>query len=732
MSFLRGSQNYVWSTTSVLGKGATGAVYQGVNKINGEPVAVKTFNQMSHLRPHDVQMREFEVLQKVKHENIVKLLAIEEEQENRGKVIVMELCTGGSLFNILDDPENTYGLAENEFLKVLQDLSAGMKHLRDNNLVHRDLKPGNIMKFICDDGRTVYKLTDFGAARELPEGQHFQSLYGTEEYLHPDLYERAVLRKHVNKTFGATIDLWSIGVTLYHVATGNLPFRPYGGRKNKETMHLITTKKASGVISGIQVTEDGQIEWRKTLPESCQLSPGLKKIITPLLAGLLEADTKKIWTFERFFTEVTDMLSRKIVNIFHVNKAQLIKVYIHPDESYNHLQNYINEQTEVSLENQILLLKSNLFTDLVEENSRAGGYPETKEDEPLFLFNKENNNVTVIPEQNLPKFTEFSNVTSVESDAAQAKNACSIGYLCKRRIEKYSLACSHFNNCVENFVQYINKELREMNQESLHLLEKTTIHKKTAHFLESSQKIAAFKFSNIHQVVYADELKHLSESFVSETAKKIMQLNQSHVIENTLQSEWDVSSRPLKSPVKSRAAERARTEVERLRDSWQHLVRDRATRTLSYNDEQFHILERIKITHTINRIKVLLQKEVFPQYVQLAENLGDWYKIAQTVYLQMMILKRDVLNYDANLKKFELEMFIKNEEYLEQVKKLLEQDATDSSSKKMKNSNNQKLKMCLNEYRRECCDLNEVVLENEQLVEQVNRILEELIVDEEG
>ena len=46
------------------------------------------------MRPQEVQMREFEVLQKVKHENIVKLLAIEEEQEGRGKVIVMELCTG--------------------------------------------------------------------------------------------------------------------------------------------------------------------------------------------------------------------------------------------------------------------------------------------------------------------------------------------------------------------------------------------------------------------------------------------------------------------------------------------------------------------------------------------------------------------------------------------------------------------------------------------------------------
>ncbi len=187
MSFLRGSANYVWCTTSVLGKGATGAVFQGVNKHNGETVAVKTFNQLSHMRPQEVQMREFEVLQKVKHENIVKLLAIEEEQEGRGKVIVMELCTGGSLFNLLDDPENNFGLGEDDWLLVLSHLSAGMNHLRDNSLVHRDLKPGNIMKFIRDDGTVVYKLTDFGAARELQDDQQFVSLYGTEEYLHPDM-----------------------------------------------------------------------------------------------------------------------------------------------------------------------------------------------------------------------------------------------------------------------------------------------------------------------------------------------------------------------------------------------------------------------------------------------------------------------------------------------------------------------------------------------------------------
>ena len=131
--------------------------------------------------------------------------------------------------NHIDDPKNMYGLPSNEFIAVLKDLTAGMKHLRDKNLVHRDLKPGNIMKYIRDDGVVVYKLTDFGAARELQEDQQFVSLYGTEEYLHPDMYERAVLRKPAGKLFGAFVDLWSIGVTLYHVATGNLPFRPFGG-----------------------------------------------------------------------------------------------------------------------------------------------------------------------------------------------------------------------------------------------------------------------------------------------------------------------------------------------------------------------------------------------------------------------------------------------------------------------------------------------------------------------
>ncbi|XP_045622551.1 inhibitor of nuclear factor kappa-B kinase subunit epsilon isoform X3 [Procambarus clarkii] len=685
MSFLRGSANYVWCTTSVLGKGATGAVFQGVNRHTGEPVAVKTFNQLSHMRPHEVQMREFEVLKKVNHDSIVKLLAIEEDQEGRGKVIVMELCTGGSLFNILDDPENSHGLEEGEFILVLSHLAAGMKHLRDNNLVHRDLKPGNIMKFIDVDGSTIYKLTDFGAARELQDDQQFMSLYGTEEYLHPDMYERAVLRKPVGKTFGARVDLWSIGVTLYHVATGQLPFRPYGGRRNKETMYHITTEKAPGVISGVQTSENGPIEWCTDLPETCQLSLGLRKLVTPLLAGLLEVDPQRMWNFERFFQEVTMILGRKVAHVFLVNKVQPLTIYMDPEHRYEELQYLICEQTDMNPDNQLLLYDSKHLNDVVALDQPASSYPSTSPRTPIVLFSKQDDDVTLtLPESPAVKFGSFPALVSVEHDAAVGKSMCSVGHAVKRKIDYFSKCVHLIEYSVLMFIEVIVQELTSLKNRMGHVQALTSaVSDRFSQLVANHRRFLMLtQMCGDNQETFTQPLRERLEDFVnnkvdSEKAVReslnaivpvVSQLYERVVSGAQLRRQWQQVRNDAATV--ERAPNKASTYVNKMRESWQHLLRDRAARTLTFNDEQFHLLEKMKMKETAKSLETLLAS-VTATLHHTTDNLADWCKVAKVQRVQTEIEKADVEKHEVLLASFQATLGDTEDSYHHTLSELL-------------------------------------------------------------
>uniref|UniRef100_A0A670JRR1 Serine/threonine-protein kinase TBK1 n=1 Tax=Podarcis muralis TaxID=64176 RepID=A0A670JRR1_PODMU len=385
---MQSTSNYLWLLSDILGQGATANVFRGRHKKTGDLYAVKVFNNFSFLRPVDVQMREFEVLKKLNHKNIVKLFAIEEETTSRHKVLVMEFCPCGSLYTVLEEPANAYGLPEAEFLIVLRDVVAGMNHLRENGIVHRDIKPGNIMRVIGEDGQSVYKLTDFGAARELDDDEQFVSLYGTEEYLHPDMYERAVLRKEHQKKYGATVDLWSIGVTFYHAATGSLPFRPFEGpRRNKEVMYKIITGKLSGAISGVQKAENGPIEWSRDMPVSCSLSKGLQVLLTPVLANILEADQEKCWGFDQFFAETSDILHRIIIHVFSLQQMTAHKIYIHIHNNAAMFHDLVYKQTKIASVNQELIYEGRRL--VLEPSRLAQSFPRTTEENPIIVVSRE-------------------------------------------------------------------------------------------------------------------------------------------------------------------------------------------------------------------------------------------------------------------------------------------------------------------------------------------------------
>ncbi|XP_060500304.2 inhibitor of nuclear factor kappa-B kinase subunit epsilon isoform X5 [Panthera onca] len=461
---MQSTVNYLWHTDDLLGQGATASVYKARNKKSGELVAVKVFNTASYLRPREVQVREFDVLRKLNHQNIVKLFAVEEtvgpvlgqrevvlslthtgwkdsghrimetwshacqQGGSRQKVLVMEYCSGGSLLSVLESPENAFGLPEEEFLVVLRCVVAGMNHLRENSIVHRDIKPGNIMRLMGEEGQSIYKLTDFGAARELDDDEKFVSVYGTEEYLHPDMYERAVLRKPQQKTFGVTVDLWSIGVTLYHAATGSLPFVPFGGpRRNKEMMYRITTEKPAGAIAGTQRRENGPLEWSYTLPVTCRLSMGLQSQLVPILANILEVEQAKCWGFDQFFAETSDILQRVVVHVFSLSQAVLHHVYIHAHNTVAIFLEAVYKQTSVAPQHQEYLFEGHVC--VLEPSLSAQHIAHTTASSPLTLFTMASETPKGLafrdPAQDIPKF--FPKV-DLQADYSTAKSVLGAGY----------------------------------------------------------------------------------------------------------------------------------------------------------------------------------------------------------------------------------------------------------------------------------------------------------------
>ncbi|CAJ0949637.1 unnamed protein product [Ranitomeya imitator] len=397
-------------------------------KSGEEEVAVKVFNNTSYLRPFEVQMREFEMLGKLNHINIVKLFAVEETGTTKQKVLIMEYCSSGSLLSVLEEPENAFGLSESEFLIVVQCVVAGMNHLRENGIVHRDIKPGNIMRLIGEDGRSIYKLTDFGAARQLQDDETFMSLYGTEEYLHPDMYERAVLRKPHQKAYGVTVDLWSIGVTFYHAACGSLPFIPYGGpRNNKEIMHKITAEKPPGAIAGVQRKEKGHIDWIFELPVTCRLSEGLKTQLKAILPNILEADQEKCWGFDQFFAETNNILEMMVIHVFSLPHAKMHKIYIHHYNSLTIFMENVSKQTGISPEMQTYFYEGHLYP--ISPALQVQHLSKTTEQYPFILTGCESEGpVGVTYKDPAFDFPRFLPSIDVAIDCSDAKNAVSAVY----------------------------------------------------------------------------------------------------------------------------------------------------------------------------------------------------------------------------------------------------------------------------------------------------------------
>ncbi|KAM6974427.1 death-associated protein kinase 2 isoform 2-T2 [Tautogolabrus adspersus] len=157
--------------------------------------------------------REVEILQAVQHSNIVTLRDVFESRAE--VVLILELVSGGELFDFIAGKEN---LLESEAIEFMKQILEALRFMHAKNIVHLDLKPENMM--LSDkSSHPIVKLIDFGLAQRLRQGEEYRSTSGTPQYIAPEVIN--------SEPLSTATDMWSIGVITYILLSGLSPFQDH-------------------------------------------------------------------------------------------------------------------------------------------------------------------------------------------------------------------------------------------------------------------------------------------------------------------------------------------------------------------------------------------------------------------------------------------------------------------------------------------------------------------------
>ncbi|CAB4423426.1 unnamed protein product [Rhizophagus irregularis] len=267
-----------WQQGKFIGGGAFGSVYLAVNLDTGDLMAVKEirFQDPSSLTTlYRSVKEEMSVMEMLDHPNIVSYYGIE---VHRDKVyIFMEYCQGGSLASQLE-----HGRIEDEGViqYYVYQMLHGLGYLHENDIVHRDIKPDNILL----DHNGVIKFVDFGAAKILAKNQktmgrttmaqksktNVHSLTGTPMYMAPEIITGG------EKGRKGSMDIWSLGCCVLEMATGR---RPWSNLDNEWAVmyHVVTGHPPLPDPS--QLSELGMDFLKMCFIRSAQQRPSAKELL---------------------------------------------------------------------------------------------------------------------------------------------------------------------------------------------------------------------------------------------------------------------------------------------------------------------------------------------------------------------------------------------------------------------------------------------------------------------
>ncbi|WP_086727321.1 Stk1 family PASTA domain-containing Ser/Thr kinase [Streptomyces carpinensis] len=205
----------------LLGQGGMASVHLAYDSVLDRQVAIKTLHtELGREQAFRERFRrEAQAVAKLTHTNIVSVFDTGEDDVDgmTTPYIVMEYVEGRPLGSVLDEDIRGHGaMPADKALKVTADVLAALEISHEMGLVHRDIKPGNVMM----TKRGVVKVMDFGIARAMQSGVTSMTqtgmVVGTPQYLSPE--------QALGRGVDARSDLYSVGIMLFQLVTGRLPF----------------------------------------------------------------------------------------------------------------------------------------------------------------------------------------------------------------------------------------------------------------------------------------------------------------------------------------------------------------------------------------------------------------------------------------------------------------------------------------------------------------------------
>eukprot|EP00762_Andalucia_godoyi_P006297 ANDGO_05928.mRNA.1 Mitogen-activated protein kinase kinase kinase 2 len=209
-----------WQRGALIGSGAFGKVYLGLDLESGQLLAVKEVvfhGTITAIQSQVTQlMREISLMRQLDHPNIVRYIGA--ERKNASLYILMEYVPGGSLESLV----HKFGsLTERVCRLYTIQMLQGLSYLHSHKILHRDIKGANIL--VNTDG--TIKLADFGASKQLAEmktmtgADGFASMKGTPYWMAPEVIKQI--------SHGRSADVWSVGCTVIEMATGKPPWSEF-------------------------------------------------------------------------------------------------------------------------------------------------------------------------------------------------------------------------------------------------------------------------------------------------------------------------------------------------------------------------------------------------------------------------------------------------------------------------------------------------------------------------